>query len=144
MIVIENLDPKAGVPDALYEVLHWEPSSCEEDYAGRVLRVHRDWLNGGFQQVLSNLVAIEEPVEPYIEAYHNLELIHEAELVHKASLSFSNGALTEEQWDELDNQYELLVYGADRHPYDAIEEMVILFIQKNADQFESAVERSND
>lgn len=131
------------MPDALYEVLHWKPSTEEEVRAGRVLRLHRDWLNGGLEQALSNLEAIAEPTAAYIDAYRLLGLAEEADLVQEAADGLSSGNVTEAQWDALDDRYGCLTYGADGDQPDAVEGEVVLFAQRMADRFKGAVDRAN-
>jgi hypothetical protein len=143
MIVLAALDPALGVPDALYEVLHWEPSTEEEERAGRVLRVHRDWLNGGLEQALLNLEVIEEPAEQYIDAYRLLGLAEQADVVEEAAHGATGSVFTEAQWDVLDDRYGRLTYGDDGAQPDAIEEAVVLFAQRMADRFRDAVARAN-
>ena len=131
------------MPDALYEVLHWEPSTEEEARAGRVLRVHRDWLNGGLEQALANLDAIAEPAAAYIDAYRMLGLAEEADVVQEAAHGAIGGDLAEAQWDALDDRYGCLTYGHDGDQPDAIEAAVVLFAQRMADRFGNAVARAN-
>ena len=143
MIVLAALDPALGVPDALYEVVHLEPSTAEEERAGRVLRVHRDWLNGGLEQALANLEVIEEPAAAYIDAYRQLGLSKEADVVQEAADRVAGGDLTEPEWDALDDRYERLTYGNDGEQPDAVEAAVIIFAQRMADRFSDAVARAN-
>jgi hypothetical protein len=139
----EELDPARGVPDALYEELHWAPETLEETYAGRVLRIHRDWLNGGFEQTFNNLEAFEEPADIYAEAYLEVGLPTAAKLLTEASVAHSTGELSEGSWDLLDERYERLTYGSATDTTDAIEAAVVRYIQQNAQAFSSAFARAD-
>ncbi len=136
--MLTNLDPARGVPDALYEALQWEAATREEVCAGRVLRVHRDWLNGGFEQTFANLDAIEEPSAPYATAYADLELPTVAALVTEAAAAWAAGGLADEEWDALDQRYERLTYGEGNGQDDAIEAAVVRYIQQRSAAFTNA------
>ena len=140
--MIEDLDPARGVPDALYEELHWAAETQEEKYAGRVLRVHRDWLNGGFEQTLNNLCAIEESADVFAQAYAEVGLPTVAKLVAEVSVARSRGQLSDAAWDQFDERYDRLTYGPTTDTTDAIEAAVVRYIQRNGPAFSNALDRS--
>jgi hypothetical protein len=140
--MMTDLDPSRGVPDALYEALHWAPETQEETCAGRVLRVHRDWLNGGFEQTFHNFDVIEEPAELYARAYAEVGLPTVAKLVAEASAAWANGQLTEAEWEQLDDRYERLTYGVGNDPTDAIEAALVTYIRQNGQAFSNAFARA--
>ena len=141
MIILADLDPALGVPDALYEVLHWEPSNEEQTWAGYVLRLHRDILNGGFEQALFNLEAVDEAASVYISAYRQLALLAGAAIVQNAADALGCGDRA--KLDLLDERYGRLTYGANVDQPDAIEEAVILFAKRISDRFCDAIVRAN-
>jgi hypothetical protein len=139
---IEDLDPASGVPDSLYEALHRDAKTPHEVRAGRVLRVHRDWLNGGFQQTFDNLNGTEEAAETYAKAYSEIGLPTVAKLVSEASVSWTLGQLSDVDWEQFDERYELLTYGPARVASDAIEAAVVAYIQRHGREFSSAFARA--
>ena len=143
MIVLSALVPLSGVPDALSEALQWDASTDEEVLAGHVLRVHRDWLNGGLEQALSNLREIEEPIEPYIAAYQLIGLCEAADLVQEAAIGADGRDVTDAKWEGLDDRYSLLTYGEGGDQPDAIEKAVVQFAQSWPEQFRVSVEQAN-
>jgi hypothetical protein len=143
-IVLSELDPSGGVPDALAEALRYEPSTDEELWVGRVLGMHRDWLNGGFSQVLHNLAANEEYVALYVEAYRKVGLVDPASLLEKVADGYAAGTFGNDDWDKLDDQYGRFVYRSDENNVDSIEAAIIIFAQRTPDRFENAVKRSNE
>ena len=125
-----DLQPADGVPDALYIALQdllYEPSHCEprseELRTGRLLRVHRDWLNGGFAQTFYNLEASDEPFAPYVQAYADIGLTAAETIVAKAASVWPVGRLSDfdaftegseqlyKTYEQLDEVYLRLTYG---------------------------------
>ena len=142
MIVLATLDPNDGVPDALYEALHAAPITPEEERAGRVLRLHRVWLNGGVVQALANLDAIDESAPGYIAAYRQIGLSACAEVWQAAHQAFFAQTLAARQ-DALDAEYSRLTYGDDGKSPDVIEATVVSYAQLWASHFENAVALAN-
>jgi len=143
MIVLADLDPAKGVPDQLYAALCNHSDTDEEVRAARVLRVHRDYLNGGLAQAMSNLHATDRPVALYVEAYYAFNLIAEGELIQKAASAFARIGWPEAGYEILDKEYLLLTYGKGGDEPDAVEAKVLLFAQQNARRFENAVARAS-
>ena len=137
-MTIEELDPALGVPDALYEELHWAAETREEMTAGRVLRVHRDWLNGGFEQTFNNLDAIEELAAEYVQSYSEIGLPAVANLVDEALAVWSAGQCSDDEWEPFDQRYKGLVYPSTTDDRDTIEAAVVRYIQRNAGAFANA------
>lgn len=134
----EDLDPVRGIPDALYEALHCGAETAEEECAGQVLRIHRDWLNGGFQQTFYNLNEIEEPPEAYAKAYAEMGLPTVAKVIAEASAGWTTGQLSEDEWEQFDERYERLTYGTADGSTDAIEAAVVNYIRQNRAAFSNA------
>jgi hypothetical protein len=138
--MISNLFPERGVPDALSETLQHEAVTDCEARTGRVLRVHRDWLNGGFHQVFFNLHAIEEHPRDYVSAYREVGLRTVAKLVDEALVAWlSSAPEIDPIWDDLDDRYGRLTYGMNGEEPDAIEAAIVRFIQQHPQDFENAL-----
>jgi hypothetical protein len=136
------LEPSKGVPDQLSEVLQSQPATEDEKNAGRILRLHRDFLNGGIEQAISNLAAIDEVASTYCAAYQAIGL-DEAFLIWKKAISLAAASqISGEQWDALDDEYDRLIYGNGAN--DAIEWTIVRYIQCNPKLFEQALIKSNN
>ena len=141
--MIDDLQPTRGVPDALSEDLQHAAETPEEGHAGRVLRIHRDWLNGGFEQTFHNLEEIEEPVDRFVQAYSEIGLVTIAALVAEAAAAWATKQLSDDDWEQLDGQYERLIYASADETADAIEGRVVEYILQHRSAFSNAIARAS-
>jgi hypothetical protein len=150
-----NFEPSDGVPDDLYVTLHsrlfrLEPGevSPEELAVARVLRVHRDWLNGGFDQTLGNLESSEQPFADYVQAYSEVGLTDAARIVAQAAsewppdTSLENSENELDPYEQLDQSYLQLTYPDDLH--DRIEAAIVEYIGGHREALSDAIAEAED
>ena len=154
------LDEASRVPDTLYEILQEglyeqtvQPLASEEVTVARLLRVHRDWLNGGFAQTFYNLEAIGVPFEPYVLSYDEIGLARAAAIVRQAASRWEVGKFptaevfierSEElygDYESLDTAYKGVTYGD--LPDDMIEAAVVQYVQRHSAAFANSLKRAN-
>ena len=142
MIDILSLDPSNGVPDLLYEALHWEPATEDEARAGYVLRLHRDALNGGMHQALKNLFAIQEDAHPYVLAYKTMGLERGFALWSEALKLTEAETGSDEDWDILDEKFERLTFGEHSNEPDGVERVVMAVVLRSPAAYSNALTKA--
>lgn len=136
--MLDQLDPNSGVPDALY-IAALKAATTPSEMAFRdVLKFHRDFLNGGFDQVLFNLGNCDEPLAPYLAAYRLLGLHDAAHLIERAKIIFDD----EGDLEEIDDLYVRLTYGPGNDLPDAMEAAAVRFAQGNQNSFLALVQKA--
>jgi len=131
--MLAQLDPDQEVPDAIYLAALEHAVTPEEIIFRDVLVFHRDILNGGLDQALSNRENDDEELAPVVSAYRSVGLPAVASLVDDAAVLWRNEANV----DELSERYFQVVYGEENDRPDAIERAAVRYAQHHWAAFTS-------